>query len=97
MGKGSKRRPETGTQYADGWDLIWNKKTKLEIYKDDIVKHFDKLEIMMNKQIHLTNPQKVYKHMSKVEYKWHFIEEDDREFYQGCLFALENGLKWTNE
>jgi|TARA_B110000483_G_scaffold237291_1_gene311824 uncharacterized membrane-anchored protein YhcB (DUF1043 family) len=97
MGKGSKRRPETGTQYADGWDLIWSKKTKLEIYKNDIVTHFDKLEIMMNKQMHLTNPKKVYKHMSKVEYKWHFIEEDDREFYQGCLFALENGLKWTNE
>ena len=97
MGKGSKRRPETGTQYADGWDLIWSKKTKLEIYKNDIVTHFDKLEMMMNKQVHLTNPKKVYKHMSKVEYKWHFIEEDDREFYQGCLFALENGLKWTNE
>ena len=71
--------------------------SKLETYKNDIVTHFDKLEMMMNKQVHLTNPKKVYKHMSKVEYKWHFIEEDDREFYQGCLFALENGLKWTNE
>ena len=72
--------------------------SKLETYKKDIVTHFDKLEMMMNKQVHLTNPKKVYKHMSKVEYKWHFIEEDDREFYQGCLFALENasGKDWRH-
>tara|TARA_R110000803_G_scaffold159882_1_gene223912 strand:+ start:77 stop:202 length:126 start_codon:yes stop_codon:yes gene_type:complete len=26
MGKGSKRRPEKGTQYQDNWEKIFNKK-----------------------------------------------------------------------
>ena len=27
MSKGSKRRPEKGKEYADGWDRIWGKKS----------------------------------------------------------------------
>jgi len=32
--------------------------------------------------------------MYSINYKWHFISEEDRDFYQGCRYAIENGLKW---
>ena len=48
----------------------------------------------MVKQLHLTDPQSVEEKLYGVDYKWHFISEEDRDFYQGCKFALENGLKW---
>jgi len=52
------------------------------------------LEAMMNKQMHLTDPQTVEEKMYSINYKWHFISEEDRDFYQGCRHALDNGLKW---
>ena len=66
---------------------------KVEEYKAMITKQFDELEEMMNKQMHLTDPKQVEEKMYGVSYKWHFISEEDRDFYQGCVFALENGLK----
>ena len=67
---------------------------KVEEYKAMITKQFDELEEMMNKQIHLTNPKAVEEKLYGVNYKWHFISEEDRDFYQGCKYALEHGLKW---
>jgi len=49
---------------------------------------------MMNKQMHLTDPQTVEEKMYSINYKWHFISEEDRDFYQGCRHAIEHGLKW---
>ena len=122
MSKGSKRRPEKGKEYADGWDRIWGKKsvdgavaqlgerlpcteevagstpvssTKVEEYKVKITKQFDELEEMMNKQMHLTHPEEVEEKMYSINYKWHFISEEDRDFYQGCRHAIEHGLKWA--
>ncbi len=69
--------------------------SKVEDYKALITKQFDELEAMMQKQMHLTEPQTVEDKMYSVNYKWHFISEEDRDFYQGCVFALENGLKWS--
>ena len=68
--------------------------SKVEDYKALITKQFDELEAMMNKQMHLTDPQTVEEKMYSINYKWHFISEEDRDFYQGCIFALEHGLKW---
>ncbi len=71
-----------------------NRMSKVEDYKVLITKQFDELEVMMNKQMHLTDPQAVEDKMYSVNYKWHFISEEDRDFYQGCRHALDNGLKW---
>jgi len=68
--------------------------SKVEDYKALITKQFDELEAMMKKQMHLTDPQTVEEKMYSINYKWHFISEEDRDFYQGCIFALEHGLKW---
>ena len=35
--------------------------------------------------------------MHGVSYKWHFISEEDRDFYQGCKYAVEKGLQWETE
>ena len=99
MGKGSKRRPEEGNEYLDGWERIWGKRENIEtkkvtVYKEKIKMQFDELEAKMEHQIHLTDPEQVRTHMSNLNYKWEFISEEDRDFYQGCIFALENGLKW---
>jgi len=67
---------------------------KVEEYKALITKQFDELEAMMKKQMHLTHPEEVEKKLYSVNYKWHFISEEDRDFYQGCRYALDNGLKW---
>jgi len=67
---------------------------KVEEYKALITKQFDELEAMMNNQMHLTDPQTVEENMYSINYKWHFISEEDRDFYQGCRHALDNGLKW---
>ena len=67
---------------------------KVEEYKALITKQSDELESMMNKQMHLTDPQIVEEKMYSINYKWHFISEEDRDFYQGCRHALDNGLKW---
>lgn len=82
---------------------IWKKKTQflksgcdsVEEYRAEISKQFDEIEDMMNKQMHLTHPKEVENKLYSVSYKWHFISEEDRDFYQGCIFALENGLKWS--
>ena len=68
--------------------------SKVEAYRQKITEQFDEIEQMMVKQLHLTDPQSVEEKLYGVEYKWHFISEEDRDFYQGCKFALENGLKW---
>ena len=68
--------------------------SKVEDYKALITKQFDELEAMMNKQMHLTDPQTVEEKMYSINYKWHLISEEDRDFYQGCRHALYNGLKW---
>ena len=67
---------------------------KVEEYKALITKQFDELETMMNNQMHLTDPKTVEEKMYSINYKWHFISEEDRDFYQGCKYALEHGLKW---
>ena len=68
--------------------------SKVEAYRQKITEQFDEIEEMMNKQIHITNPKAVEEKLYGINYKWHFISEEDRDFYQGCKFALENGLKW---
>ena len=68
--------------------------SKVEAYKQKITEQFDEIEEMMNKQLHLTDPQSVEEKLYSVDYKWHFISEEDRDFYQGCRYALDNGLKW---
>jgi hypothetical protein len=68
--------------------------SKVEEYRAKITKQFDELEEMMNKQMHLTHPEVVEEKMYSINYKWHFISEEDRDFYQGCRYALDNGLKW---
>ena len=55
---------------------------------------FDELEGMMLDQMHLTDPDKVEEKLYAINYKWEFISEEDRDFYQGCQYALEHGLKW---
>lgn len=99
MGKGSNRRPEEGDEYLDGWERIWGRKQsvsskKVSAYKEKISKQFDMLEQLMVDQVHLTDRKRVYTEMSNIDYKWEFISEEDRDFYQGCIHALENGLKW---
>ena len=68
--------------------------SEVEKYKAKITKQFDELEEMMNKQMHLTYPELVEEKMYSINYKWHFISEEDRDFYQGCRYAIKNGLKW---
>lgn len=68
--------------------------SKVEAYRQMITEQFDEIEAMMKKQMHLTHPEQVENKLYGVSYKWHFISEEDRDFYQGCKFALEHGLKW---
>ena len=68
--------------------------TKVENYKKEITKQFDELEAMMNAQKHLTHPEEVHSKLNQINYKWQFITDEDRDFYQGCQFAIEHGMEW---
>ena len=49
---------------------------------------------MMEAHMHLTDPKEVYTQLTKLSHKWHFITGEDRDFYQGCTFAIEHGIEW---
>ena len=67
---------------------------KVENYKKEITKQLDILQVMMEAQMHLTDPKEVYTQLTKLSHKWHFITGEDRDFYQGCTFAIEHGIEW---
>ena len=53
------------------------------------------LETMMKKQMHIQDPQTVDLFLDRLTYCWGVLNEEDRDFIQGCQIALEEKIEWS--
>lgn len=63
--------------------------------RDKINNRMYELEDMMCEQMHLSNPRKVLDHMATITKFWSALEETDRDYIEGCRFALEERHDWV--
>jgi len=52
------------------------------------------LEEMMKRNMHITDPETVDLFLDRITYCWGVLKEEDRDFVQGCQFALEEKHEW---
>ena len=54
----------------------------------------DKLQEMLDANLHLSEPQTVTDHILTVSKFWPRLHEDDREYIQAAQMAIEKELQW---
>jgi len=54
----------------------------------------DELQRCMEKNEHLSNPSKVEEVIDSVNFAFHVLSEEDREYIQMAQVALEDKLEW---
>ena len=74
-----------------------NNMTKNMELKKKVYGRLDELEAMMKAQEHLHNPTKVVNHIATITKFWSVLEEQDREYIDGCRFAIESNLTWDQK
>ena len=52
------------------------------------------LETMMGKNMHIRDPKTVELFLDRLTYCWGSLNEEDRDFIQGCQTALEEKIYW---
>ena len=68
-------------------DAIWLKiNAKLDI-----------LQLMMEAQIHLSNPEKVVDFCNGLSIYWSVMGDEDKDYISGCRHALEEKLEWNTQ
>jgi len=53
------------------------------------------LETMMHKNMHIRDPKTVELFLDRLKYCWGSLNEEDRDFIQGCQTALEEKIEWS--
>ena len=54
----------------------------------------DKLQSMMESNTHLTDPNGVHEHIGTITFGWAVLSEEDRDYVQGCQYAIEEQTEW---
>lgn len=54
----------------------------------------DELQHCMENNIHLTDPDKVSEVIDSVNYAYHVLDEEDRDYIQASQYALEEQRNW---
>jgi hypothetical protein len=54
------------------------------------------LETMMKKNMHIHDPKTVDMLLDRLTYCWGVLNEEDKDFLQGCQYALEQKIYWQN-
>lgn len=62
--------------------------------KFKIHKRMDELQLMMESNQHLKEPESVYDHTLTISKFWSVLSEDDRSYVQAAQFAIEEQLPW---
>lgn len=62
--------------------------------REKIQTRLDQLEMLMEKNYHLKNPDEVYNQTLHISKFWSVLSEEDRDFVQGCQSAIEEGWEW---
>jgi len=55
----------------------------------------DDLQQMMETQVHLTNPVKVCELIDKISLYWAHLQDEDTEYIQCALYAIEEESEWN--
>ena len=55
------------------------------------------LQQMMDRNMHIHDSKTVEDYLDRVTYCWAILSEEDRDYIQGCLFALEEQQLWKKE
>jgi len=53
------------------------------------------LEEMMKRNMHIEDPETVDLFLDRITYCWGVLSEEDRDFVQGCQYALEEKVVWS--
>ena len=60
-----------------------------------IVDRMDILEQMMARNMHISDPNTVEMMIDRLNYCWAILSEEDRDYIQGCRYALEEKIEWS--
>ena len=63
--------------------------------REKIKERMDVLQKMMENNIHLDDAQRVTRQIETVSKFWSILSEEDRDYIQGCQYAIEEKLKWN--
>jgi len=69
--------------------------SKVIRYRKRITADMDQLQACMESQQHIHNPSTVVAQLESLSLRWSFLSEEDRDYVQGCQYALEEGIEWN--
>ncbi len=64
--------------------------------KEKIKERMDVLQKMMENNIHLDDAQRVTRQIETVSKFWSILSEEDRDYIQGCQYAIEEKFEWKS-
>ena len=59
-----------------------------------ITQRMDILQEWMEDDYHLNKPEVVEEHIKTITKFWSFMSEEDRDYIDGCKFAIEEKMSW---
>lgn len=62
--------------------------------KEKIKERMDVLQKMMENNIHIDDAQRVTRQIETVSKFWSVLSEEDRDYIQGCQYAIEEKYEW---
>jgi len=60
-----------------------------------INERMDILQSWMEKNYHLKRPEVVKEHIESISKFWSVLSEEDRDYIQGCQYAIEEKMEWN--
>ena len=60
-----------------------------------INERMDILQSWMEKNYHLKRPEVVKEHIKSISKFWSVLSEEDRDYIQGCQYAIEEKMQWN--
>ena len=60
-----------------------------------INERMDILQNWMENNYHLKRPEVVKEHIESVSKFWSVLSEEDRDYIQGCQYAIEEKMEWN--
>ena len=66
--------------------------------REKLDSRMDQIQEWMESNYHLDHPEEVSAMIDKVSFAWEVLSEEDRDYVQGCQYAIEENMKWgSNE
>jgi hypothetical protein len=62
--------------------------------REKIAERLDSLQLMMESQEHLRNPELVTEKLEAISKFWSALSEEEREYISSVRIALNEGIEW---